>query len=202
MAYNVDEITNMHGGEIFVKILGIDPANYVMGYGYVDYNLNTKEVSYLRHGFIRETSLHYPETLFTQTNRLRDLLKEDRPEVVAIEAPKDNQGFQSHQRQCELIGTIKRLLVELGIPFIEIPPNTMKKVITGNGWATKEEVARVISDKFNIPFEDLIIVNYYKQGIKKGQIKSYMADGSDALGLAVCFPTYYGRVRKLDYNGR
>jgi ATP-dependent protease HslVU (ClpYQ) ATPase subunit len=74
--------------------------------------------------------------------------------------------------------------------------------LTGNGWATKEDVARRLSDLFEIPFEKLVEVTYYKQGIKAGQIKSYIADGSDALGLAIALPIMLKRQGvKLDYAG-
>jgi crossover junction endodeoxyribonuclease RuvC len=186
-------------------ILGIDPSNYSMGYGVIDFDIHTQKESYVTHGFIRETVKHYPETLVSQISQLKALLNSDKipaPAVVSIEAPKDNKGFTSHQRQVELIGCIKALLIDLKISFIEIPPNTMKNMITGNGWASKEEVARAISDKYGIKFEDIVVTTYYKQGIKKGQIKSYILDGSDALALATVFPSYYGRVMKFDYRPR
>ena len=182
-------------------IMGVDPGNYIMGYGLVDYNRESKDIIYIDHGFIRETKLKYPYTLRNQVDTLAEVIRAKGPDLIVLEGAKHSRGFVSQQRQVELIGCIKRVLVKRLMPFIEIPPSTMKKIITGNGHATKEEVARAMSDIFNLPFEDLVIVTYYKQGFKKGQIKSYIADGSDALGLAFAFPTYYSRVKEFDFSG-
>jgi Holliday junction resolvasome RuvABC endonuclease subunit len=101
------------------------------------------------------------------------------------------------------LGCAKRLCVELGIPFAEIPPTTLKLIVAGNGWATKEEVALRISEHLKVPYESIVSVTYYTQGLKKGQIKSYIMDGSDALALAMTLPVYLKRPGiKLDYKGR
>lgn len=160
------------------------------------------EMEYIKSGFIRNTGVFYPKTLLYYPGRIKELIRELKPGLVSLEAPKNNRGFSVTQKLTEMIGCIKMVCMETQTPFIEIIPSSMKKIITGNGWASKEEVARTLSDRFEIPYEELVYVTYYIQGLKKGQVKSYITDASDALGLAVCTPEYLRRTKKLDYDGK
>lgn len=126
---------------------------------------------------------------------------EFKPDVAAIEDAKDNKGFTSHQKQVELAGSIKRVLVELNIPYVCIAPSTMKKAITGNGWSDKEEVARRVCMTLGLRHSQVIATEKYKSGAKKGSIKSLILDGSDALGLALAFPDYVRRIGVFEFRG-
>jgi Holliday junction resolvasome RuvABC endonuclease subunit len=183
-------------------IMGIDSATRLAGYGYMDFNVKTFEFKYISHGTIGNKQVKYPISLVTIPRRISDLITELRPSVVAIEAPNHTKGFGSTKAQMEMIGCIKRLLVQKNIPYTEIEAASLKRIVAGNGFASKEEVARVISDKLDIPFDKLAYVEYYKQGPKKGNIKGYATDGSDALGLALAFPFYIKEVNnQLDFKG-
>lgn len=182
-------------------VMGIDPGNAITGYGLVNLDLTTEEMAYINHDFIEDRKAKYPISLVYITSRLASVFKEYSPDIVAIEGPKHVRGFKSHQKQIELIGCIKRLLVSKNIPFVEIEPSSMKRIVVGNGRASKEEVAIALSERFGIPFEKIVRVDYYKSGKKVGQIRSYTLDGSDALGLAVAFPKYYAEFKKLDFKG-
>lgn len=183
-------------------ILGFDHGNTISGFGVVKCEQG-KPFEFVDNGFITVPNLPYPETLLVYINMLEDLILKHKPDMIALEAPKSNRGFATHQHLVELLGCAKGLCVKLGIPFSEIPPSTLKLIVAGNGWASKEEVARRVSDHLKVPYDQIVKVTYYTQGLKKGQIKSYLLDGSDALALAITLPIYLKRQgNKLDYAGR
>ena len=181
-------------------IMGIDPGNSITGYGLMDMNMTNGNLSYITHGVIRDHMIKYPTSLVFIPREIKDLVKEYEPKIVVIEGPKHIRGFRSHQVQVELIGTIKHVLVSSNRSFVEMPPTTLKKIVSGNGWATKEEVARSISTILGISYERLIEVEYYKSGKKKGQVKKEILDGTDALGLLLAFPTFIKKVKNLDFT--
>lgn len=187
-----------------MRVLGIDQSTKNVGWGLLEYSVvDRKRVTkYLCHGFIpRPKGLEYPETIRYMVNRLRDVLAEYTPDYIAIEAPKDNRGFKATQILTELIGAIKYTMMEARYSFIEIPPSSMKKIVTGYGWSSKEEVAVEAARQLGLNYEDIVPAELYKSGAKKGQVKEYILDGSDALGLALAFLDYLKQKdSKLDYE--
>lgn len=182
-------------------VMGIDHGNTTTGWGMINSEFG-KPFEYIAHGLIEDPKIHYPITLDEYTKIAGEIISEYKPELVALEAPKDNRGFIATQRLTELIGCFKRLCIADRKPFAEIPPSTLKHMLTGNGWATKEDVATKVSEILKIPYNSIVSVEYYKQGLKKGQIKNYKLDGSDALGLAIVLQPYVKRVGGFDYDPR
>lgn len=181
-------------------ILGIDHGTRVMGYGVVEV-VNGQPPKYVTNGYY-DLEEGYPKSLLQLKQIVIELLDKYTPIAVALEGPNAVRGFMSHKALVECLGVIKSALLERKCPYLEIPPTSMKQIIAGSGYATKEEVAYSLADKLKLPFESITAIRYYKGGAKKGQIKEYILDGSDALGLALAFPIYLGRVGKLDYDER
>lgn len=59
-------------------------------------------------------------------------------------------------RLCEIRAIIKLLCHEYGIRVEEVNPMTLKKFVTCNGRATKEELADTICDMFDLKQEDVV----------------------------------------------
>ena len=181
-------------------ILGIDHGTKVMGYGVIEI-VSGQPPRYITNGYY-DLDPGYPRSLLQLKQIVLDLLDEYNPTAVALEGPNAVRGFMSHKALVECLGVIKSALIERRCPYLEIPPTSMKQIVAGSGYATKEEVAYSLADKFKLAFEAITAIRYYKGGAKRGQIKEYILDGSDALGLALAFPIYLGRVGKLDYEER
>lgn len=182
-------------------ILGIDHGNTSTGWGLIESEFG-KPFKYVAHGLIEDPMIHYPVTLHKFTDMAGELIDKHKPDMIALEAPKDNKGFIATQKLTELVGCFKRLAISKHIPFSEIPPSTMKLMIAGNGHATKEDVADKVASILGLKFEDIATIEYYKQGLKRGQIKSYKLDASDALGLAIALQPYIKRIGGMDYDPR
>lgn len=181
--------------------MGIDHGNSITGYGVIHFNPDTNDILYIDHGYIYDSKVKYPVSLSYMGGFLKSIIYRHSPSVAVVEAPKHTRGFKSYQKQVELLGCIKGLLVASHTRFVEMPPSTMKRLVAGHGYASKEEVARVISDRFELPIHQLAHVEYYKSGQKQGEVKSYSWDGTDALGLALAFPSYIREGKGLDYKG-
>lgn len=114
----------------------------------------------------------------------RKQLLKHKPDLLCIEKAQDMTNAVSAR---QLIGYYSVLLLlgkQLGIETLECHPMTVKKVIAGNGRADKEMMVQTLISKYNIPIEHIKIPVYYKKKGMEGQIKEYLYDGSDAVGLA------------------
>lgn len=71
------------------------------------------------------------------------LLDEKKPNALVLE----KNTFSQIQQNLPLVISIKcihKLAKDRNIPIYEFAANTVKKAITGDGWATKRQVARVL----------------------------------------------------------
>lgn len=187
-----------------MRVMGVDHSTKNTGWGLIEISGTKDDIQYkyITHGFISQPEgSKYPETMFYMGSKLRDVLAKYKPDYVALEAPKDNRGFKATQVLTELVGVFKYILMKSKYGFTEIPPSSMKKIVSGYGWSTKEEVAIAVSKQLGLSFEDIVPVVYYKSGKKQGQVKEYILDGSDALGLAIAFIPYVrSQNGRLDYK--
>lgn len=80
--------------------------------------------------------------------RIMELHAEYKPDLVVIE----NYGFANANSLVTLveIGTIIRyFLWQESIPYIEVPPNSLKKFVTGKGSGKKEEVMMYVLKRWD-----------------------------------------------------
>lgn len=75
------------------------------------------------------------------------LIHDFRPSLLAVE-----KTFIGKNRNAALLNVLADEIAALGrrrgIAVRAFAPNTVKKIVAGNGWATKEEVARAVTVKF------------------------------------------------------
>lgn len=136
-------------------ILGIDPGTNVMGYGVL--HLQARQVHYVAMGVLKLNKYedHYLR-LRKVFERTRGLIEEYLPDELAIEAQFIGKNVQStlklgHAQGCAIAAAVTR-----DIPVFEYAPLTIKKAITGNGQATKTQVADMIARILRIPQDQLL----------------------------------------------
>jgi len=75
-----------------------------------------------------------------------------KPNYIAIE-----QYFPRRQRGATIIpevrGIIKLAAYQLDVNIVDVPPSRVKKFVTGNGKATKDEVRAVVCSMYSINLE-------------------------------------------------
>ncbi|MDL2224454.1 crossover junction endodeoxyribonuclease RuvC [Bacteroidales bacterium OttesenSCG-928-M06] len=131
-------------------ILGIDPGTSVMGYGLVKV-INNKPIL-LAMGVLE---LNKYEDHYLRLRRIFDritgLIDEFLPDELAIEAPFYGKNVQSMLKLGRAQGVAMAAALTRDIPIFEYAPLKIKMSITGNGRATKEQVADMLQRFLKIP---------------------------------------------------
>lgn len=148
-------------------ILGIDPGTTVLGYGII--HVQGKKVSLLNFGIVQLSKLaDHPEKLERIFSRIDGLIKEYKPSELAIEAPFFGKNVQSMLKLGRAQGVAIAACLSNGMTFEEYTPRRIKQSITGNGNASKEQVAAMLEKLFQIK-----------------EMPKYL-DATDGLAVALC----------------
>lgn len=130
-------------------ILGIDPGTTVMGYGLI--HVKKSEVSMINFGIIQLKKIEtHPDKLKRILDRLNGLIAEFKPDEMAIEAPFFGKNVQSMLKLGRAQGVAMAAGLYRDIPIFEYSPKKIKKAITGNGNASKEQVAAMLKSLLTI----------------------------------------------------
>jgi crossover junction endodeoxyribonuclease RuvC len=156
-------------------ILGIDPGTQVMGYGIIRVTGGNMDV--LQLGVIRLNK--YPEhelKLKKIFDRVIGLINEFHPDEIALEAPFFGKNVQSMLKLGRAQGVAMAAALSREIPIVEYAPKKVKQSVTGNGNASKEQVAAML--KTLLKFEPT----------------GNLLDATDALAVAVCHQFQGGKT--------
>jgi crossover junction endodeoxyribonuclease RuvC len=124
-------------------ILGLDPGTNVMGYGVV--MVRGSKLTLLQFGVIHLSKYSGHELKLKKIfERVLSLLDEYHPDQVALEAPFFGKNVQSMLKLGRAQGVAMSAALYREIPIIEYAPKKVKQSVTGNGNASKEQVARMI----------------------------------------------------------
>ncbi|HYG40783.1 MAG TPA: crossover junction endodeoxyribonuclease RuvC [Cytophagales bacterium] len=148
-------------------ILGVDPGTTVMGYGII--SIVGKEMKLIQYGVIHLSKVSGHELKLKKIfERITQLINEYHPDEMALEAPFYGKNVQSMLKLGRAQGVAMAAALSKQIPIVEYAPKKVKQSVTGNGNASKEQVAAMLQTLFK--FKDL----------------PEMLDATDALGVAVC----------------
>jgi crossover junction endodeoxyribonuclease RuvC len=148
-------------------ILGVDPGTTVLGYGIV--HVLGKELRLLNFGVIQLHKLeNQPDKLKRIFDRISAVIEEYKPDEMAIEAPFFGKNVQSMLKLGRAQGVAIGAALNKNIPYEEYSPRRIKQSITGNGNASKEQVAAMLQTL-----------------LKFKEIPKYL-DATDGLAVAVC----------------
>lgn len=148
-------------------ILGIDPGTVIMGYAILHVQntlLKPIDIGVIKLDKFEENSLRL-KTIFERTI---NIIEQFKPDELAIEAPFFGKNVQSMLKLGRSQGIAIAAALSKNIPFTEYSPKKIKMSITGNGNASKEQVAAMIQQIL---------------GIKNDH--QYL-DATDAMGAALC----------------
>lgn len=148
-------------------ILGIDPGTLVMGYGLV--HIQNNKLSLITLDVIKLDKLdEHADRLKKIFERVIELIEQYKPDELAIEAPFFGKNVQSMLKLGRAQGVAIAAALSKNIPMTEYSPKKIKMSITGNGNASKEQVAAMLENLLNFKHDDKYL------------------DATDALGAAVC----------------
>ena len=157
-------------------ILGLDPGTNVMGYGIL--LVSGSQIRLLQYGVIRLAKIDsHPLRLKKIFERVLSVLDEFKPDEVALEAPFYGKNIQSMLKLGRAQGVAMAAALHRQIPITEYAPKKVKQAVTGNGNASKEQVAQMLMGLFSI------------KELPK------LLDATDALAVAVCHHYQKGEKR-------
>ena len=150
-------------------IIGIDPGTNVMGYGIL--GINGKKPQLVAMGVIKLSKFddHYMR-LRRIYERVSGLVKQYLPDEMAIEAPFFGKNVQSMLKLGRAQGVARAAALTRDIPIVEYEPRKIKMAITGNGAASKEQVAEMLRRILSLDKDDM----------------PDFLDPTDALAAALC----------------
>ncbi len=148
-------------------ILGIDPGTNITGYGVIRASGTVPELVTLGSIDLSKFGDHYLKLkhIFERTTGLID---EYHPDELAIEAPFYGKNVQSMLKLGRAQGAAIAAALSRSVPIFEYAPRKIKMSITGQGAASKEQVASMLMNILKFRKEDIIL------------------DATDGLAAALC----------------
>jgi len=156
-------------------ILGIDPGTTIMGFGLIKVVNKKMEFLQMNELMLKKYDDHYLKLklIFERTIELIDTYH---PDEIAIEAPFFGKNVQSMLKLGRAQGVAMAAGLSREIPITEYLPKKIKMAITGNGNASKEQVAKML------------------QGMLGLKTLPKNLDSTDGLAAAVCHFYNMGKV--------
>ena len=164
-------------------ILGIDPGTTIMGFGLIKVDKGQMKLIQMHELQLKKYDNHYLklQQIFVRT---LGLIEEYHPDQIAIEAPFFGKNVQSMLKLGRAQGVAMAAGLYREVPITEYSPKKIKIAITGNGNASKEQVAKMLQSLFKI------------KELPKN------LDATDGLAAAVCHFFNHGRPEKTKtYTG-
>jgi crossover junction endodeoxyribonuclease RuvC len=134
-----------------MRILGIDPGLQVCGYACLDSDAGTETV--VEAGVLRTSG---DASLAGKLNQIAEdvqtLLERFRPDIVAVE---ELYSHYAHPRTAILMGHARGVILQksaaVGLEVKSFSATRIKKSLTGNGRASKEQVQRTMQTILALP---------------------------------------------------
>lgn len=148
-------------------ILGIDPGTNIMGFGVIvcrGQKMELVDLGVIRLDKLENHALKLKRIFETTT----ELAAKHLPDEFAVEAPFFGKNVQSMLKLGRAQGVALAAALTRDIPVHEYSPKKIKMSITGNGNATKEQVAKML--------QQLLAIK---------DMPKYL-DATDGLAAAVC----------------
>jgi len=167
-------------------ILGIDPGSRFTGYGIIRCSGNSSAL--LDYGVIR--TLDKPD----QGGRLKAiydgvdrLIRKHAPDECALEMPVYGKNPQSMLKLGRAQAAAMLAAMNHGLTVTEYTPKEIKKSVTGNGNAAKEQVRFMVRTVLSLPADHPVL----------------QLDASDALAISICHShrASHGSTSEESYRG-
>lgn len=152
-------------------ILGIDPGTATVGIGVIE--VEGEKLTSRHCGWIETSKDDSPEKRLAQIHlQTEELIREHRPDIIAIERLFFFINYRTAMAVAESIGVIKLAAQHEGKEIRNFAPLEIKSTVAGNGKAKKAEIKKVVKSMLGIT-------------TPKGK-KTHFDDLCDALAVAIC----------------
>ncbi|MCC8035726.1 MAG: crossover junction endodeoxyribonuclease RuvC [Rikenellaceae bacterium] len=133
------------------RIIGIDPGTNYTGFGIIDTAGRSPRCVEL--GYIELVKFTDPyEKLRLIYKRVEALIREYKPDEAAFESPFFGENVQSMLKLGRAQGVAMSAALNNGLPVFEYAPRRIKQAITGQGAASKEQVAAMLKSLLKVEY--------------------------------------------------
>ncbi len=157
------------------RILGVDPGTVKMGYALLEINGSQMKSVDIGVIFLDAHSDH-PTRLLKILERLQSIIITYKPTIMAVEAPFYAKNVQSMLKLGRAQGVAIAVGMDKGLDIFEYSPRKIKQSVTGNGNASKEQVAFLLQSQLKV------------------DLAGQLLDATDALAVAVCHFYQNGKI--------
>ena len=159
-------------------ILGIDPGTVVFGYGII--KQQGQKITAIQMGVVKLDKFKSHEIRLARIfEKVTMLIEEFLPDEMAIESPFYGKNIQIALKLGRAQGVSMAAAIARQIPIVEYAPKKIKQSVTGNGNASKEQVAAMVVRLLEIKAEN------------------YLLDATDALAVAITHVNQGGREQEV-----
>lgn len=149
-------------------ILGVDPGTKVLGFGLI--SVQKPKIIPIQYGILNLSNLDNQALKLKKIfEQISELIEEYSPDEVALEAPFYGQNVQVALKLGRAQGVAMLAALTREIPISEYAPRKIKQVVTGNGNASKEQVAKMLETLLEFSLKEDVSL-----------------DATDALAVALC----------------
>lgn len=133
-----------------MRILGIDPALTITGYGVIDAKRNN--LSLLEAGIVTTSPREIlPKRLDKIYRAIKKLISDTKPDVMVLEKL---YAHYRHPTTAYILGEARGVIcltcATENIPLVEYAATRIKKAIVGKGLASKNQVQRMVANILNL----------------------------------------------------
>lgn len=133
-----------------IRVCGIDPGFDRLGIAIVEIR-ETKETLLFSDCIEPTKKATFEDRLREAGVKVRALLKEYKPHMVAIEKIFFSKNQKTAIAVAEVRGALRLICGECGLPVLELSPQEIKQAVTGYGNASKDQVERMVRLIVDIP---------------------------------------------------
>ncbi len=134
-----------------MRALGIDCGTEITGYGVVELGSNVS-LRFIAAGAIRLSSREpLPARLAQVFRRLREVIEEERPDIVAIEEVFYAVNVKSALKLGQVRGVAMLAASSFDLPVAEYAPLSIKSAVVGYGKAEKFQVQQMVARLLALP---------------------------------------------------
>ena len=135
-----------------MRVLGVDPGLRVTGYGAVDLAEGRLEPTLVEGGAITLKAREPLAARLTVLSReLGEVMDDLKPAVMVVE---ELFAHYAHPRTAILMGHARGVILlaaeQRGVAVETLRPTEVKKALTGNGHATKQQMQRAVAAQCNL----------------------------------------------------
>lgn len=149
-------------------VLGVDPGSRITGYGFIE--ILDQGERFLECGVIKlDVEKSHQHRLKMVYSELVVLIEKHLPDQCAVEMPVYGKNPQSMLKLARIQAAAMLAALNLEIPVVQYTPKEIKKSVTGNGNASKEQVQFMVRSLLEI--DPTLEIGH---------------DASDALAIGLC----------------